>query len=174
MFVYSRSLGDAYFSVVFDDRQRIWASAFSLKSEEEAKSTSLRGVEEPVVEPPREGKKFAMSVLRTMRTIFNGGEVDKGFELYFDRLSDFSRKVLEVTAGIPKGKVLTYGAIGRMLKTSPRAVGGALSRNPFVLLVPCHRVVKSDGSLGGYSILGQEVKRGILDREFGKPYSLCK
>jgi methylated-DNA-[protein]-cysteine S-methyltransferase len=63
----------------------------------------------------------------------------------------FEMKVYKITAKIPKGKTMTYGQIARKLKTSPRAVGQALKRNPFAPKVPCHRVIMSDGSLGGFS-----------------------
>lgn len=61
------------------------------------------------------------------------------------------KKVLSLVAKIPKGKVMTYGAIARIAGTSPRAVGRVLGANPRPIIVPCHRVVRSDGSLGGYS-----------------------
>ena len=64
---------------------------------------------------------------------------------------DFRKKVLDLCAKIPKGKITTYGIIAKKLKTSPRAVGGALKRNEHPIVIPCHRVIKSDGSLGGYT-----------------------
>lgn len=64
---------------------------------------------------------------------------------------DFRAKVLELCKKVPAGKVTTYGIIARKLKSSPRAVGGALKRNEHPIVIPCHRVVKSDGSLGGYT-----------------------
>ncbi len=65
---------------------------------------------------------------------------------------------------IPRGKVSTYGEIARILKTGPRAVGNALHKNPHLIKIPCHRVVKSDGSLGGY-VGGGEKKMGLLKKE---------
>ena len=67
-------------------------------------------------------------------------------------MAGFSEKVWELTKRIPKGKVTTYGEIARALgRPGPaRAVGQALKRNPHAPAVPCHRVVKSDGGLGGY------------------------
>ena len=63
-----------------------------------------------------------------------------------------SRRVYELTSQIPRGRVSTYGAIARALnsKGGSRAVGQILKRNPTPIVVPCHRVVKSDGSIGGY------------------------
>jgi methylated-DNA-[protein]-cysteine S-methyltransferase len=64
---------------------------------------------------------------------------------------DFSESVWELVKKIPKGKVTTYRAIAIELNTRAfRAVGGALKCNPYSPRVPCHRVVKSDGSIGGF------------------------
>jgi len=62
----------------------------------------------------------------------------------------FADKVYGLCKQIPAGKVSTYGEIARKLRSSPRAVGQALRCNPNAPIVPCHRVVKSDGSLGGF------------------------
>lgn len=80
-------------------------------------------------------------------------------------MTPFQRKVLELTKKIPAGKIMTYGRIARILKTSPRAVGRALSKNPYPIKIPCHRVVKSDGELGGYS--GGVNKKVLLLRKEG-------
>ncbi|MGC4015214.1 MAG: MGMT family protein [Luteolibacter sp.] len=64
----------------------------------------------------------------------------------------FEMAVYEVVRLIPKGKVSTYGAVARSAgRGGARAVGSALARNPFAPEVPCHRVVRSDGALGGFS-----------------------
>ena len=65
--------------------------------------------------------------------------------------SDFERKVLVATFRIPRGKVSTYKRIAEKIGSprAYRAVGNALHKNPFAPIVPCHRVVKSDGTFGG-------------------------
>ncbi len=66
-------------------------------------------------------------------------------------MSSFSQRVYELCLVVPRGKVTTYKAIAEKLGTkSYRGVGQALRSNPFSLRVPCHRVVRSDGSLGGF------------------------
>ncbi len=83
----------------------------------------------------------------------------------------FERAVLLKTRHIPRGEVRTYGWIAREIG-EPRAakeVGMALSRNPILYLIPCHRVVRSDGSLGGYAGGGMRVKRELLLREGYRP-----
>ena len=73
--------------------------------------------------------------------------------------------VYRLVMKIPRGKVTTYGAIARALGVSPRFVAAALRANPRPVEVPCHRVVMSDGSLGGYSFGGPDVKRRLLEAE---------
>ena len=68
-------------------------------------------------------------------------------------MAEFSENVWRLTKQIPKGKVATYGQLARALGMpgAGRAVGQALKMNPHAPIVPCHRVVKSDGRLGGYA-----------------------
>jgi O-6-methylguanine DNA methyltransferase len=67
-------------------------------------------------------------------------------------VSKFAAKVYKLTSEVPRGKVTTYGAIATKIGKpgASRAVGGALRANPTPIVVPCHRVVKQDGGLGGY------------------------
>ena len=79
---------------------------------------------------------------------------------------DFQKKVLLETRQIPRGKVSCYGHLAdRILAPgAARAVGSALARNPFPLIIPCHRVVKSTGYLGNFSG-GSEMKKFLLQME---------
>jgi methylated-DNA-[protein]-cysteine S-methyltransferase len=81
-------------------------------------------------------------------------------------LNPFTRRVLEQTRKIPYGKVISYGTIGARLgyPNAARAVGQALHRNPVPVIIPCHRVVKADCSLGGFG-LGPEMKIRLLSLE---------
>jgi methylated-DNA-[protein]-cysteine S-methyltransferase len=82
------------------------------------------------------------------------------------RCSEFQQKVLRAEHGIPRGWVSTYGRIARALGAprGARAVGCALARNPFPIIVPCHRAIRSDGHLGGFQG-GLEMKRALLEME---------
>jgi len=63
----------------------------------------------------------------------------------------FEERVWKLLKRIPKGKVTTYGLIARKMNTKGyRAVGNACRRNPYAPIVPCHRVVRSDGTVGGF------------------------
>lgn len=98
---------------------------------------------------------------------FSGRSVSPPWDiLCFDGLTALQLTVLKATADIPFGGLRSYGqvaaAIGR-----PRAcrfVGTALSKNPFPLLIPCHRVIRSDGGIGGFGS-GISMKRKLLALE---------
>ena len=83
-----------------------------------------------------------------------------------DSLSDFQRAVLLKTAEIPPGEVRPYSWVAREIGKpgALRAVGTALGRNPIAVLIPCHRVVKSDGTIGNYAF-GPSVKKDLLEAE---------
>ncbi|MEG0663491.1 MAG: MGMT family protein, partial [Clostridia bacterium] len=85
--------------------------------------------------------------------------------------SDFRQEVWQILCEIPYGKVITYGEIARKiavkknLKTmSSQAVGGAVGHNPISIIIPCHRVVGSNGSLTGYAA-GVDIKKKLLEFE---------
>lgn len=62
----------------------------------------------------------------------------------------FQKRVLTALCQVPRGQYTTYGTMSKYLSSSPRAVGNALKNNPFAPQVPCHRVLASDGGLGGF------------------------
>ena len=85
-------------------------------------------------------------------------------------MSSFSQKVYAICRLVPPGKVTTYKAIAEKMGTkSYRAVGQSLRSNPFAPRVPCHRVIRSDGSLGGFMGWKKggkvEEKRKLLEKE---------
>ena len=74
--------------------------------------------------------------------------------------------VMAALSDVPYGETRTYGAVADRLDTTPVAVGQACANNPVPLVVPCHRVIGSDGGLGGYSAAnGVATKRRLLDFE---------
>jgi methylated-DNA-[protein]-cysteine S-methyltransferase len=83
-----------------------------------------------------------------------------------DICSTFQQEVLRAEHGIPRGRVSTYQRIAEHLGNvnAVRAVGGALASNPFPIIIPCHRAIRSDGTLGGYQG-GVEMKRTLLKME---------
>ncbi|MGC8697975.1 MAG: methylated-DNA--[protein]-cysteine S-methyltransferase [Halothiobacillus sp.] len=82
-------------------------------------------------------------------------------------LTPFQQQVLEITAQIPPGQVRSYGFIARVIgkPQASRAVGSALAKNPLPFVIPCHRVIHADGTLGAYSGGGTALKARLLERE---------
>ncbi len=89
-------------------------------------------------------------------------------------ISDFARLILNACAQVPYGETLSYGELGRRAgrDAAARATGQALAANPVPVLVPCHRVICADGSLGGFSG-GLEMKRRLLELEGSWPLPLA-
>lgn len=113
----------------------------------------------------------AAALLRQIKTTLTTGKEFTG-QLDLSDVGPFERRVLEELRRIPKGQVRTYREVAARLghPTATRAVGNACARNPIPLLIPCHRVVRSDGGLGGYSLRGGVgLKRELLEREGASP-----
>jgi methylated-DNA-[protein]-cysteine S-methyltransferase len=110
-------------------------------------------------------ERFA-DLRRRLRAYFNGRDVDFPDELDLEGATFFQRKVWQAARLIPRGETRSYawlaGRIGQ--PRAARAVGQALGRNPLPVIVPCHRVLASDGGLGGFSG-GLDMKRLLLGLE---------
>jgi len=80
--------------------------------------------------------------------------------------SPLQKKIWKELQKIPYGETRSYGFIAKKLKTSPRYVGNVCGQNKHLLIIPCHRVVRSDGSLGGFSGLGGiKLKNKLIKME---------
>lgn len=106
--------------------------------------------------PPGEMARQVVDHL-TRKRRFQGG-------LNLNGLTPFHRLVLEKTREIPYGEVRSYQWVAREIgaKRAVRAVGTALAKNPIPFLIPCHRVVRTDGQIGHYSAGGSTMKSKIL------------
>jgi O-6-methylguanine DNA methyltransferase len=82
------------------------------------------------------------------------------------QLTSFQKKVYTVVKQIPMGQVRTYAWVAKKIDRpgATRAVGNALNKNPFPIIVPCHRVVNSSGSIGNYAF-GADLKKRLLKVE---------
>lgn len=89
-------------------------------------------------------------------------------------VTPFRRRVLDQAATIPKGEVRSYGWLARHVGSpgASRAVGSAMATNPVPLIIPCHRVVRSDGHIGAYSLGGPHNKWALLSHEGAEPDQL--
>ena len=83
--------------------------------------------------------------------------------------SNLQIKIWKELIKIPYGKTKSYGEIAKVVKTSPRYVGNVCGQNKHLLIVPCHRVIRTDGSLGGFSSSGGlSLKKRLLNMESSK------
>jgi len=104
------------------------------------------------------------------------GRVTEQHQFDLRSVTEFERAVLLKAFEIPRGEVRPYSWIAREIghPEAVRATGSALAKNPVPVLIPCHRVVRSDGHLGNYSLGGPRNKRTLLEAEGAQPATLEK
>jgi methylated-DNA-[protein]-cysteine S-methyltransferase len=106
-----------------------------------------------------------------IKELLEGEEIEFSLDVAdLSLCTEFQQLVLRAEHRIPRGSISTYQLIAEYLgkRNGARAVGNALANNPFPLIVPCHRAVRSDRHLGGYQG-GLEMKRALLEKE-GIPF----
>jgi methylated-DNA-[protein]-cysteine S-methyltransferase len=143
-------------------------AAVELLSTDEAFEAGLarRGI---VVAPDRAGpaaERLAAATAERVRGALNGAADDLGLlPIDIADRSDWDRLVLDAVRAIPRGQTAGYGEVARRIGRAgaARAVGGAVGRNPVGLLVPCHRVIAGDGTLGGYGAAAWGGREAALD-----------
>jgi O-6-methylguanine DNA methyltransferase len=161
--VYHTKLNGVWYGTAVQNEQ-VLATCFSV--EEQDLRRLLRklpdGIPFQVAEEPNQ---LLTNVLGALEEVFNGKNRESyGFKIAMDHLSSYTRKVFNCTRLVPVGYVTAYGAIAKVVGGNARSVGRVEASNPFPLLIPCHRVVRSDLSIGGYGC-GEQVKMEILQRE---------
>jgi methylated-DNA-[protein]-cysteine S-methyltransferase len=107
------------------------------------------------------------AVCMQVKAFLAGAKVQFSLDvLDFAGVGGFARRVLTADHAIPRGRVMTYGGLAERLGVpgGGRAVGNVMARNPFPLVIPCHRVVGSDGRLNGFGG-GLPMKRALLAME---------
>ncbi len=104
-------------------------------------------------------------LISLIRDIIHGREDSIKVLPYISLPDGLKGLILLATLSIPRGKVASYSQIAQIIGTSPRVVGRVLALNPYPVIVPCHRVVRSSGDLGGYSSSKIDVKMKMLERE---------
>ncbi|MBX5446368.1 methylated-DNA--[protein]-cysteine S-methyltransferase [Sphaerobacter sp.] len=102
---------------------------------------------------PRHDPDAVRPYVTQLQEYFAGARQHFDLPVDLTAVSPFTRRVLEVTAQVPFGRLVTYRDIARTIGQpgATRAVGNALGSNPVPIVVPCHRVVRSDGTIGGYT-----------------------
>ncbi len=173
--VYSQNLDGVWFSVALA-KEQIVVSAFRA-TQQEALAKILEalpfGVPFQVFHEP---SAHAKTILARLKSLYDGKRVDTDFSLALQPLPVYTQKILKATMQIPLGYVTTYGALARAAGGGARAVGNVMASNPFAPIVPCHRVVKSDFTLGGYGLGGLKVKVELLAKEkqgFAEPKQIA-
>jgi methylated-DNA-[protein]-cysteine S-methyltransferase len=132
---------------------------------------SARFGTEPVEEP---GSPLLAEAIRQVAAYFAGELRDFALPLDWSLITGFNRQVLrELASGVPYGTVVGYGDLARRVGQpgAAQAVGVAMGSNPLPVVVPCHRVVESDGGIGGFGG-GLETKRKLLALEGVLPQPL--
>ncbi|MFR9798655.1 methylated-DNA--[protein]-cysteine S-methyltransferase [Streptomyces sp. MS06] len=130
---------------------------------------ALRGLAERLGGEPAEAPDSPLlaEAIRQVREYFDGRRRDFDLSLDWSLISGFNRQVLrELASGVPFGTVVGYGDLARRVgqPRAAQAVGLAMGANPLPLVVPCHRVVESDGGIGGFGG-GLDTKRQLLALE---------
>ncbi|MET7850959.1 methylated-DNA--[protein]-cysteine S-methyltransferase [Streptomyces avermitilis] len=126
---------------------------------------------DPVEDPD---SPFLAEAIRQVTAYFAGERRDFELPLDWSLISGFNRQVLrELASGVPYGAVVGYGDLARRVGRpgAAQAVGMAMGSNPLPVVVPCHRVVESDGGIGGFGG-GLEAKRKLLALEGVLPQPL--
>jgi methylated-DNA-[protein]-cysteine S-methyltransferase len=116
------------------------------------------------VEP--DARQYLQRAAKELEEYFGGRRARFDVPLDWGKMPPFQRAVLEATASVPFGHVDTYAGIAQRIGNpkATRAVGNALGRNPIPVIVPCHRVIRSDATLGGYTG-GLGIKQHLLHLE---------
>jgi len=171
IFVYLRRMDEFWCAVaVDDDGDKVLATGFGSNEQSVLKNVLQSLPYNVAFQVADKQSQFSDKVLTAIKSMVAGESVSaEGFKFEMAYLPEYSRRVLSFLLKVPVGYVTTYGALAKATGGGARAVGQVMRANPFAPLIPCHRVVHSDFSLGGYGgeVVGQGVKmkHAILQRE---------
>ncbi|MDD2581052.1 MAG: methylated-DNA--[protein]-cysteine S-methyltransferase [Desulfuromonadaceae bacterium] len=119
--------------------------------------------------PKYEPSEMTIQAAQMLQRYFDGERIEfSGIPVVLDCMTPFRRNILDITRRLTYGEICTYGRIACECGSprAARAVGGALASNPVPIIIPCHRVVASDGRLTGFSAPGGEnTKMALLKME---------
>jgi len=161
--IYCKEIDKMWFATAIEN-ETIIATTFAPKEKEVLEHLLKSMPHNLSFQMAKKPTPFSTKVLSALKSIFDGKDASSSFRLEMKHLSDYAQKVLKCVSMVPVGYVTTYGAVAKVMGGSPRAVGRVMATNPFPPLVPCHRVVRSDFTLGGFG-LGLAVKWEILQNE---------
>ena len=158
IFIYHQKLDDLWYAAAMKD-DKILATSWS-SNEQTILKQMLESV--PADEPFQVAEilsPLAEEVLKTVRLMIEGKDVALNFKYEMTHLPKYTQRVLGFLTQVPLGYVTTYGALAKAAGGGARAVGNVMASNPLAPLIPCHRVVRSNYTIGGYG--GEVVGPGI-------------
>ncbi len=161
--IYSQNIEDTWFAIAVN-QQQIISSSFGADQQITIQNVLSNIPFNMAFQAFLEPAPSANKVLTTLKRVYDGKKVNENLSLATAHLPAYTKKVLKITEAIPLGYVTSYGAIAEAVGGGPRAVGNIMASNPFAPIVPCHRVVRSDFTLGGYGF-GLKNKIQLLSRE---------
>lgn len=143
-----------------------------IKISYEEKINKIELVEE-IFEKSEEDELFTLFKNQILEYLSGKRKTFDGINLLDIKGTDFEISVWKALLTIPYGKTRSYKDIAKLINKpkATRAVGNTIGKNPFFIIIPCHRVIKSDGNLGGFAY-GSEVKRNLLKIEGFKNQSI--
>ena len=139
-----------------------------ISSREKLESRLLKNLESPRFDP-----KYLLRLQQRIISYFEGSYVnfDVSVRLGLDNFTPFTQVVLRTCGKIKFGQTTTYRQLAQQTNhpRAARAIGQAMAKNPIPLIIPCHRIIRSDGKCGGFSASGGiKVKQRLLELEGGQ------
>lgn len=161
--VYAQNIDQTWFAIAINNQQVV-TSSFGTNQQTAIKNVLDNISFNRAFQIFHQPTTFAKQALATLKSIYDGKDITPNLSLVTNHLPTYTKKVLKTTSTIPLGYVTSYGEIAKVVGGGPRAVGNIMACNPFAPIIPCHRVVRADFSLGGYGF-GLKAKIEILGRE---------
>jgi methylated-DNA-[protein]-cysteine S-methyltransferase len=160
--IYIEKTEGVWYGVAFED-EKVYGTTFA-STEKNAFRSLSECVHRDVSGQPQKPTQFAKRVLALLKDMYDGKNVSQNLTLKSERLSKYAMNVIDAVSKVPIGYITSYGEVAKAVGGGPRAVGQIMARNPFAPVCPCHRVLRSDLTLGGYGG-GLDVKLAFLKRE---------
>jgi O-6-methylguanine DNA methyltransferase len=161
--LYVKSFNGVWFGVACEN-QRVFSTSFASDEQKVLQNIMSCMPLSRRFQVVSEGSPFALSVLTSVKRIYDGEDVAESVPLAMEHLPAYTQRILKAVSLIPVGYVSSYGLVAEAAGGGARAVGNVMANNPFAPLVPCHRVVTAALTLGGYGG-GLDVKHAFLVRE---------
>ncbi|WP_031517974.1 methylated-DNA--[protein]-cysteine S-methyltransferase [Desulfofalx alkaliphila] len=162
---YILAISEGWIGVAWSDKG-LWALTLPYKEPHGAEQRLLQLTPNANITENYAGHPDTVSLTRQLEGYFNKESASFNFQVDLSWCTDFQRRVLTTVAGIPYGETRSYSQVAEMIgrPKAARAVGNALSSNRALLVIPCHRVIRADGSPGGFGSLPR-WKEKLLDLE---------